>query len=163
MGIAVTLSVEVAESGGFELDGVHVPFGKVGRKVQFLTQGDGRVCPICSVWHGVVHDLDEADRPTPPLHHKCRCEERWFVEGVSEPERPMGARLQELLAPMSTAEAQKFLGKGRFLLLQEGIVTMGKMVDGATGQLRSLTDLVETFGIPDRVLARLGITKVHRV
>lgn len=161
MGIAVTLSVTVRDKGGFELDGTHVPLGAVERRVQFLTQGDGRVCPQCLPYHGTVHDLDESDRPTPPLHHKCRCEERWFVDGVSEPERPMGARLRELLAPLSNREAEKFLGRGRFRLLEERVVTIEQMVDGATGQLRSLTDLVETFKIPEPVLQRLGITQVR--
>lgn len=42
-------------------------------QVQFQTEPDGKVCPICGEYDGDYYDFLDDSKPFPPLHPNCRC------------------------------------------------------------------------------------------
>ena len=55
-------------------------------KAEWLTAGDGLVCPECEAMEGRVFTLDEAENMI-PLHPQCRCVARPTFEGIEEFEK----------------------------------------------------------------------------
>lgn len=97
--------------GGLALALEHQPVREavagIGAIAVWVTAGDGKVCPDCRPYAGRVWRLDtiagligaSLTKPTPPLHHNCRCTEVVLAlpEWLLPPDVPPGLTMSEWL------------------------------------------------------------------
>lgn len=59
-------------------------------KQQFITVQRGEYpCKICAPHHGKIYEINDPEKPMPPLHPACRCYLGTWFEGVSTPVEPI--------------------------------------------------------------------------
>jgi hypothetical protein len=62
--------------------------------VRFQTEEDARVCQICEPHNAEVYDSEDPEKPTIPLHPRCRC---WYEYIDTDEHRPSSIlNIQEL-------------------------------------------------------------------